>query len=76
MEENVRKKNYFRECLKGMVTAALFTIFCTIGYGLGANYEERQWLGKFDWYGYLVILVGGIFGQTLQAIIIFELLGL
>lgn len=73
---NLKKKNYVYECLMGILTAFLGTILCTIGFGMGGNLEERQWLGKFDWYGFLVMLIGGAFGQTLQAIIIFEILGI
>lgn len=75
-ENNLKKKNYGYECLKGIITAFLGSILCTIGFGVGSNLEERQWLGKFDWYGFLVMLVGGIFGQTLQATIILECFGL
>lgn len=76
MSSNVKKKNYFKECLSGVISAFIGTLFCTIGYGIGTNLEERQWLGVFDWYGFLVILIGGLFGQTLQLLIITELLRL
>ena len=39
----------------------------------GENEEERQWVGRFDWYGYICLLVGGVLGQTLQMIIITEI---
>lgn len=73
---NFKEKNYVYECVTGIITAFLGSILCTIGFGIGQNLEERQWIGKFDWYGFLCTLVGGAFGQSLQLVIIFEILGI
>lgn len=67
---NVKTKNYFDECLKGIVCAFIGTILCAIGFGIGQNIEEREWLGKFDWYGFLCMMVGATIGQTLQFLIL------
>lgn len=70
------KKNYLKEWLVGIIVAFVFTIFGTMGYGLGQGLEERQWYGNFNWYSFLCLLTGGILGQILQALIILEILGL
>lgn len=67
---NVKRKNYFDECLKGFFSALILTVLCSIGLGVGQNLEERQWLGKFDWYGFLCIIMGAILGQTVQFLIL------
>lgn len=70
---NVKRKNYFIECLKGVILAFVGTILCSLGFGVGQNLEERQWLGAFDWYGFLCIAIGGVFGQLLQFVLIAEI---
>lgn len=70
---NFKNKNYLKECLMGMFIAFIGTILCAIGFGVGKNLEERQWLGAFDNYNFLCTLVGGVVGQLLQLIILCEI---
>lgn len=71
--ENVKRKNYLNENLKGIVTGFLGSILCTLGFAFGQGIEEHQWLGKFDWYGFLCMMIGGVFGSALQFVIIAEI---
>lgn len=47
------------------------TIFAAIGAGLTAEYKDKQYGDKFDWLDVAATIVGGMFGQATQLLLVF-----
>lgn len=55
----------------GILTAAVFTILCTLGAMTAAEYKDHKWGGEWDWKDWLCGMIGGIVGQVIQTGFIF-----
>lgn len=69
----LRKSNRPKHILYGFIGALIGTILFTAGLAIGKEYADKSWGGEFDWLDISVTLIGGIAGQIVQLLIIYEI---
>lgn len=67
------KSNRPKHILYGFIGALIGTILFTAGLAIGKEYADKSWGGEFDWLDISVTLIGGIAGQIVQLLIIYEI---
>ena len=64
---NVDKVKHFIVCFIGTI---IFGIGFGIGAGLAAEYKDKAWGGKWDWYDLLADALGTIAGGVVNYILL------
>nr|DAF91855.1 MAG TPA: putative periplasmic lipoprotein [Podoviridae sp. ctZkC8] len=72
----VTKSNRPKHIKFGFYAGLCGTIFAAIGAGLAAEYKDKQYGNKFDWLDTAATIIGGMFGQAAQLLILFGILKL
>lgn len=65
--QNSDKVKHFAVCALG---SAVFGIGFGIGAGLAAEYKDKAWGGKWDWYDILADALGTIVGGLIHVLTI------
>ncbi len=52
----------------------IFTILCVLGVATGMEFKDKSYGNKFDWFDWSATMVGGIFGQLIQCVVIYFIL--
>lgn len=66
----ILKSNREKHFLYAIPCAFLFTILFVAGLASGMEFKDHQCGGKWDWLDWIATILGGIFGQVLQILII------
>lgn len=72
----VTESNRLKHIQYGFYAGLCGTIFAAIGAGLAAEYKDKQYGNKFDWLDTAATIIGGMFGQAVQLLILFGILKL
>lgn len=72
----VTESNRLKHIKFGFYAGLYGTIFAAIGAGLAAEYKDKQYGNKFDWLDASATVIGGMFGQAAQLLILFGILKL
>nr|DAV73923.1 MAG TPA: putative periplasmic lipoprotein [Bacteriophage sp.] len=72
----VTESNRLKHIQYGFYAGLCGTIFAAIGAGLAAEYKDKQYGNKFDWLDTAATIIGGMFGQAAQLLILFGILKL
>jgi hypothetical protein len=72
----VTESNRLKHIKFGFYAGLCGTIFAAIGAGLAAEYKDKQYGNKFDWFDTAATIIGGMFGQAVQLLILFVILKL
>lgn len=51
--------------------AFILTILFVAGLAVGMEFKDRSHGGKWDWLDLIATFLGGLFGQTLQLVVIY-----
>lgn len=69
------ESNRWKHFVGGAVLGLTLTILCAVGCAGGMEYKDVQYSGKWsswDWLDFGCTVVGGLLGQVIQAIIIYD----
>lgn len=72
----VIESNRLKHMQYGFYAGLCGTIFAAIGAGLAAEYKDNQYGNVFDWLDVTATVIGGMFGQAIQLLLIFGTLKL
>lgn len=67
----VTESNRLKHIQYGFYAGLCGTIFAAIGAGLAAEYKDKQYGNEFDWLDVAATIIGGIFGQAAQLLLVF-----
>lgn len=67
----VTESNRLKHIKYGFYAGLCGTIFAAIGAGFAAEYKYKLYGNKFDWFDVAATIVGGLFGQAAQLLILF-----
>lgn len=67
----VIESNRLKHIQYGFYAGLLGTISAAIGAGLAAEYKDKQYGNKFDWLDVAATVIGGMFGQAVQLLLVF-----
>lgn len=67
----VTESNRLKHILYGFYAGLCGTIFAAIGAGLAAEYKDKQYDNEFDWLDVAATIIGGMFGQAAQLLLVF-----
>lgn len=67
----ITESNRLKRIRYGFYAGLCGTIFAAIGAGLAAEYKDKQYGNVFDWLDVTSTIIGGMFGQTVQLLLIF-----
>ena len=67
----VTESNRLKHIQYGFYAGLCGTIFAAIWAGLTAEYKDKQYGNVFDWLDVAATIVGGLFGQATQLLILF-----
>lgn len=72
----ISESNRLKHMQYGFYAGLCGTIFAAIGAGLAAEYKDKQYGNVFDWLDVTATVIGGMFGQAVQLLLIFVTLKL
>lgn len=64
------ESNRWKHLLGGFVLGITLTVLCALGCAGGMEYKDKAWGGRWDWVDFGCTVVGGLFGQCVQILII------
>lgn len=67
----VTESNRLKHIQYGFYAGLCGTIFAAIGAGLAAEYKDKQYGNEFDWLDVAATIIGGMFGQAAQLLLVF-----
>ena len=67
----MKESNRTKHLLYAIPIGFLFTILCVLGVASGMEFKDRAYGGKWDWLDLLATILGGVFGQMLQILLIY-----
>ena len=67
----VTQNSRLRHIKYGFYAGLLGTISASIAAGLAAEYKDKQHGDKFDWSDFAATVIGGMFGQAAQLLLLF-----
>lgn len=67
----VTESNRLKHIQYGFYAGLCGTIFAAIGAGLAAEYKDKQYGNEFDWLDIAATIIGGMFGQAAQLLLVF-----
>lgn len=67
----VTESNRLKHIQYGFYAGLCGTIFAAIGAGLAAEYKDKQYGNEFDWLDVVATIIGGMFGQAAQLLLVF-----
>lgn len=62
------ESNRWKHFVLAIPAGALLTILFALGLGMGMEFKDRQWGGKWDWLDLLATVLGGLVGQAIQLV--------
>lgn len=67
----VTESNRLKHIQYGFYAGLCWTILAAIGAGLTEVYKDKQHDNKIDWLGVAATVIGGMFGQAAQLLLVF-----
>lgn len=67
----VTESNRLKHIQYGFYAGLCGTILAAIGAGLAAEYKDKQYGNEFDWLDVAATIIGGMFGQAAQLLLVF-----
>lgn len=67
----VTESNRLKHIQYGFYAGLCGTIFAAIGAGLVAVYKDKQHNDEIDWLDVAATIIGGMFGQAAQLLLVF-----
>lgn len=70
------ESNRWKHFVGGAVLALFGTFFCSLGAAGGMEFKDVQWSGSWknwDWLDFLATILGGLLGEGLQILIIWQI---
>ena len=64
------KSNRWKHFIYAIPAGFLLTFLFALGLGVGMEFKDRQWGGKWDWVDLFFTALGGLVGQALQILLI------
>lgn len=64
------ESNRLKHFIYAIPCALLLTILFVIGLASGMEFKDKQYGNKWDWLDWLATILGGLIGQSLQALFI------
>ena len=67
----ITKSNRMKHFIFAIPCGFLLTILFAFGLGLGMEFKDKRWGGKFDYLDLLATTLGGLVGQVFQLVLIY-----
>ena len=64
------RSNRTKHFLFAIPIGLIFTILCVLGVASGMEFKDKSYGNKWDWFDWTATMVGGLFGQLIQLLII------
>lgn len=66
----ITESNRLKHLLCAIPCAFLLTFLFALGLGVGMEFKDKMWGGKWDWLDLTATCLGGLIGQILQILLI------
>ena len=66
----ITKSNRLKHLIFAIPCAFLLTFLFVLGLGVGMEFKDKMWGGKWDWLDLTATCIGGVIGQILQIVLI------
>lgn len=64
------RSNRTKHFLFAIPIGLIFTILCVLGVASGMEFKDKSYGNKWDWFDWTATMIGGLFGQLIQLLII------
>lgn len=64
------RSNRTKHFLYAIPVGLVLTILCVLGLASGMEFKDKSYGNKWDWFDWAATMVGGLFGQLIQLLII------
>ena len=67
----INTSNRWNHLLYAIPIGMIFTVLSVLGVASGMEFKDKQYGNYWDWLDWSATMIGGIVGQTIQAMIIY-----
>lgn len=67
----ITKSNRLKHLIFAIPCALFLTFLFALGLGVGMEFKDKMWGGKWDWLDLTATCIGGLIGQVLQIVLIY-----
>lgn len=65
------ESNRMKHLICAIPCAFLLTFLFALGLGVGMEFKDKQWGGRWDWLDLTATCIGGVIGQALQLLLVY-----
>lgn len=70
----IKQSNRYKHLFYAIPIGFFFTLICVVGVASGLEYKDKLYGNKWDWLDWVATIIGGIIGQSLQLLVLHNLL--
>ena len=70
----IKQNNRHKHLFYAIPIGFFFTLICVVGVASGLEYKDKLYGNRWDWLDWVATIIGGIIGQSLQLLVLHNLL--